>query len=283
MYFLKYDNTNLFLERKNKIILTDYVLFYRFLQVLKRVECNKEIVELNGLKLNNKNTLIIDLSSISAIINIFNDDNKIIDEYLKIKLDNLIFESQDEEIINNIIKNYLEKSFGEYREYSIELDYLKILKSCSNLSIDNGEILLDMINSIERSNNIKQIIIIYKKSIINKFKLQEIENLEDDKIILFEICDKLSFLEQGDNILIFNREITQMRVDEFVDLIIKKSKIYNNDDRETYTYLINKILFYSINQKEVDIMKKYTKEISELVEILYKEFKINLTDALDCI
>jgi hypothetical protein len=253
------------------------------LQVLKRVECNKEIVELNGLKLNNKNTLIIDLSSISAIINIFNDDNKIIDEYLKIKLDNLIFESQDEEIINNIIKNYLEKSFGEYREYSIELDYLKILKSCSNLSIDNGEILLDMINSIEKSNNIKQIIIIYKKSIINKFKLQEIENLEDDKIILFEICDKLSFLEQGDNILIFNREITQMRVDEFVDLIIKKSKIYNNDDRETYTYLINKILFYSINQKEVDIMKKYTKEISELVEILYKEFKINLTDALDCI
>jgi hypothetical protein len=113
--------------------------------------------------------------------------------------------------------------------------------------------------------------------------LQEIENLENDKIILFEICDKLSYLEQKDNILIFNSEITQIRVDEFLDLIIGKSKIYNYDDKENYTYLINKILFYSINQKEVDIMKKYIKEISELVEILRKEFKINLTDVLDCI
>ena len=124
MYILKYDNENIFLERKNKIILTDYSKFYYFMKNLKQVDN----MELNGLKLNNKNTLVVDISSISSLISIFNNNNQIINSYIKAKLDKLILEEDDDDILKNIITKYLKEAFGDYWNYEIDLDYLKLLK-----------------------------------------------------------------------------------------------------------------------------------------------------------
>lgn len=281
MGYLKYENENIFLDGVNKIILTEYKQFYRFMKNIKGIENGSIKVEYNNLNLTNKNTLIIDLSNVSSLVEIFSNNNRIIEEYLKIKLEKLIFMQEDEEKLNNIIKQYLIEMFGKNQELNVEIDYLKLLKSNSNISIKNEDDFFNMIYSILKdSNNIKQMIIIYKKSLLNAFKLQEVEYIKSDKICLFEICDKESQIDINDNILVFDKEITQIRVDDFFDLIIDKNKTFNKESKETYSFLITKILFYSINRKEVDLMKKYSKEISELVEILDGEFKINLKDTL---
>ena len=276
MYYLNYDNENLFLEQYNKIILISYINFYYFMKKLK--EMNK--IELNGLRLTTKNTLIIDLTSISSLISIFNDNNNIVDSYVKIKLNNLVINQEDDEILKNIINKYLKSTF-ESEFDDIDIDYIKLFKMYSNLNIENEKIFFKMLNSIINSDEYEEVLIFYKRSIINEFKLQNIEELNNKKVILFEICDKDSKLEINDNILIFDKEITQLRVDELFDMIINKSQKYDAKNRDIYIYLIKKILFYAINGKEVDLVRKYENEISELTKILNKEFKLKFTDTSD--
>ena len=280
---LKYKNESLFLERVNKIILTEYSQFYMFMKKLKEIENGITNIEYNNLKLTNKNTLIIDLSSISSLINEFSKNSKLIEEYIKLKLEKMIFLQTDEEILNNIVNQYLLKMFGNKQAKNVEIDYLKLLKNNSNIELKTQDDFVDIIKFVLDSDSIKNVIVIYKKSILNEFKLQEIEYIQSDKMCLFEICNKESHIDIGDNILFFDKEITQIRASDFFDLIINKSMFYKNENKETYSYLINKILFYSIDRKEVDIMKRYKNEISELVEILQKEFNISLNDTLDYI
>ena len=257
MYYLNYDNENIFLEQNNKIILINYIKFYYFMKKLK--EMNK--VELNGLRLTTKNTLIIDLTSISSLINIFNGNNNIVDSYTKIKLNDLVINQEDDYALKNIINKYLASIF-ECKFEDIDIDYIKLFKVYSNLEIEDEKIFFKMIDSIISSDEFE-------------------EKINDKKVILFEICDKESKLEINDNILIFDKEITQLRVDELYDMIINKIPKCNVKNEDTYIYLINKILFYAINRKEVDLVKKYEKEINELTEILNKEFKLNFTDTSD--
>ena len=253
-------------------------MFFEFMKCIKEVENGNSRVEYNGLKLTNKNTLIIDLSSISSLTYIFEKENRIIEEYIKYNFENLKFDIQDEEYINNIFKKYINNMFNNLNDEEIEVDYIKILKTCSKIYIKDKNDLINIIKSILKSDTLKEIIIIYKKSILNEFKFYEIEQINDEKIHLFEICDKNSTINYGDNIIIFDKEITQIRVDDFLELILNKTKTFKNLDKETYSYLIAKILFYSIDKKEVDLMKKYNNEISELAKILNDEFKFNLKD-----
>lgn len=286
MYFLKFDNENIFVESKNKIILTNYNSYFKFMNQILKINDNKNefSIELNGLKLTNKNTLIIDFTSISSIVKIFNNNNnRIIDEYINIQLDNILIESKEEEIINNTINKILNRLYSEIKNDDAEIDLFKILKSQSNIQIKNSNDLLKIINSIIKSDNIKQIIVLYKNSLLNHFKFQEIKTINNDKLILFEICDKESSLEVNNNILIFDDEIFQITYNDFMELICKKINNYSIENKELYEYLINKILFYSINKKEVDIMKKHINEIEELCNILVKEFKLNLKNTLDYI
>lgn len=278
MGYLKFENENIFLERKNKIILTDYSMFFKFMKYLKGIEQGCLQVEYNDLKLTNKNTLLIDLSSISSLTSIFEIENKIVDEYVKYNFENFNFDIEDEKCLNNILKKYIYQMFEDMNDKEFEIDYIKLLKSYLNIFIKDSNDLIKMINTILNNNNLKEIIIIYKKNILKEFKLCEIETLTSNKVHLFEICDKESNIELNDNIIIFDKEITQIRVDDFCDLIINRSEIYKSENKEIYSYLIFKILFYSINRKEVDLMKKYNDEISELARILNEEFKFNLKD-----
>ena len=278
MGYLKFENENLFIEKKNKIILTEYNMFFKFMKYLYGIEQGNLQVEYNGLILNNKNTLIIDLSSITSLTLIFSNENRIIDEYTKYNLEKLNISLEDETIMNETIKKYAKELFNNLCCEEFEINWTKLLKSYSQIIIKNSSDLIKVISSILENDNLKELIILYKRSILKEFKLYEIEEFVNDKVHLFEICDKESYLEINDNILIFDKEITQIRVDDFLDLILEKSKIYQNENKDTYSNLISKILFYTINRKEVDLMMKYKDEISELVKILDEEFKINLSN-----
>lgn len=86
-------------------------------------------------------------------------------------------------------------------------------------------------------------------------------------------------MNSDDNIIFFGEDIFQITYDNLIELIINKSS--NKEmDRKLYEYLINYIFFYSINEKEVDIMKKYLKEIEEMNKVLKNEFKIDIENAL---
>lgn len=279
MYYLKYDNENIFLEHKNKIILTEYKSFYDFMKELKNISKNKSIMELNGLKLNSKNTLVVDLTSISALTEIFSDDNEIIKEYLKVKLDNLILLEEDEESIKSVMYKYLIQILDVEKD-NIDINFIKNIKLNANINIADSYTLIDMLKTILKSIRLKEIIIIYKRGILNNFKLQELEFLEDDRIVWFEICDKHSIIYDNENIILFDKSINQIVYKDFIELIFSKLELKEVKDKEIYKYLINKILFFAIDEKEVDIMEKYNKELKKLNEILKKEFKLNLMDTL---
>ena len=280
MGFLKYDNENLFIEKNNKIILTKYKKYFEFMKSINGIEENKSNIEYNGLKLSNKNTLFIDLTSINGLVKIFSNKNKLIDEYIKYKIENLILTQEDEECIYSILVKYL-KDINNDKETIIDIDFYKLVKSYLNVEIEDAMDFLKIFNITLKSNNISNVFVFYKSSMLKEFKLFDLLEIENDKLYLFEICDKESTIYQNDNILFFDSEITQIQVDTLFELIVKK---LNKDiDKDIYLYLISKIFFYSINKKEVDIMSKYLNEISELCEIIYKEFKLNLIDTSDYI
>lgn len=280
MGFLKYDNENLFIDKNNKIILTKYKKYFEFMKSMNGIEENKSNIEYNGFKLSNKNTLFVDLTSINSLVNIFSNKNKLIDEYIKYKIENLIVTQEDEECIYNILIKYL-KDINNDKETVIDIDFYKLVKSYLNVEIGDVRDFLKIFNIVLKSNNISNVFVFYKRSILNEFKLFDLLEIENDKLYLFEICDKESMIYQNDNILFFDNEITQIRMDDLFELIIKK--LNKKIDNDIYLYLVSKIFFYSINKKEVDIMSKYLNEISELCEIIYKEFKLNLIDTSDYI
>lgn len=78
MYYLKYNKEKIFLEKNNKIILINYDSYFEFMKQIKLINDNKNEnnVELNGSKITNKNTLIIDISSITSCTQLFNNDNR---------------------------------------------------------------------------------------------------------------------------------------------------------------------------------------------------------------
>lgn len=280
MYYLKYDNENIFLTNHNKIILTQYNSYYKFMtNILEINEKSNDRMELNSLILNSKNTLIIDLSSISSITKIFNSENKLTEEYIKSKLENNVINIDDEENINKIINDIINKLYSEMNLKNVNIDILKLIKNNSSIEIKNSDDFFNILKEVLKSSTLKNIFIIYKKGILDYFNLRELEELEDSKLILFEICDKNSIFESNDNILFFDNNIFQITYSNLIELIMSKIKI-DNMNEEIYKYLINKIFFYSINEKEVDIMKKYLNEVTKINEVLKNEFKIDLKETL---
>lgn len=283
MFYLKYRNENYFIVKNNKIIITSYEKYYEFLKEIFKINESKDTnIEFNALKLNTKNTLIVDLSSIASATKIFDSENRIINEYIKASLENYNIDYEKENTINLTINEIMKNLYKELQTEDIEIDILKLIKSHTNFSINNNEDFLVVLNEIVKSEDLKNIFIIYKKGILDFFKLNELEYIKNEKIILFEICDSNSKFKDDDNILFFDKDIYQITYNNLVDLILSKSKI-RDLNRELFEFLLNHIFFYSINKKEVDIMRKHLKEIIIINDVLNKEFKINLMDTLDYI
>ena len=52
MFYLKYRNENFFIVKNNKIIITSYEKYYKFLKEILKINERKDTnIELNGLKL----------------------------------------------------------------------------------------------------------------------------------------------------------------------------------------------------------------------------------------
>lgn len=283
MFYLKYRNENFFIVKNNKIIITSYEKYYEFLKEIFKINESKNTnIELNGLKLNTKNTLIVDLSSIASATKIFNSENRLINEYIKTSLENYNMDYEKENSINLNINEIMKNLYKELQIEDVEIDILKLIKSHTNFYINTNEEFFVVINEIVKSEDLKNIFIIYKKSILDFLKLNELEYIKNEKIILFEICDSNSKFKDDDNILFFDKDIYQITYNNLLDLILSKSKI-RDLNRELFEFLLNNIFFYSINKKEVDIMRKHLKEIIIINDVLNKEFKINLMDTLDYI
>lgn len=283
MFYLKYRNENFFIVKNNKLIITSYEKYYEFLKEILVINESKDTkIEFNGAKLNSKNALIIDLSSISSATKIFNSENRLINEYIKTSLDNYSMDYEKENTINFTINEIIKKLYKELQLENVEIDILKLIKSHTSFAINNNDDFFVVLNEVVKSEDLKNIFIIYKKGILDFLKLNELEYIKNDKIILFEICDSNSKFKDGDNILFFDKDIYQITYNNLVDLILSKSKIQDLD-RELFEFLLNNIFFYSINKKEVDIMRKHLKEIININDVLNKEFKINLMDTLDYI
>ena len=276
MFYLKYRNENFFIVKNNKIIITSYEQYYEFLKEILKINESKDTnIELNGLKLNAKNTLIVDLSSIASATKIFNSENRLISEYIKTSLENYNIDYEKENSINLSINEIMKNLYKEVQIEEVEIDILKLVKSHTNFCINTNEDFFGVINEIVKSEDLKNIFVIYKKSILDFLKLNELEYIKSDKILLFEICDSNSKFKDDDNILFFDKDIYQITYNNLVDLILSKSKI-RDLNRELFEFLLNNIFFYSINKKEVDIMRKHLKEIIIINDVLNKEFKINL-------
>lgn len=226
--------------------------------------------------------MIVDLSSIASATKIFNSENRLINEYIKASLENYNMDYEKENSINFTINEIMKNLYKELQLENVEIDILKLIKSHTNFSINNNEDFLVVLNEIVKSEDLKNIFIIYKKGILDFLKLNELEYIKNEKIILFEICDSNSKFKDDDNILFFDKDIYQITYNNLVDLILSKSKI-RDLNRELFEFLLNHIFFYSINKKEVDIMRKHLKEIIIINDVLNKEFKINLMDTLDYI
>lgn len=157
MKYLKYNNENFYVTNINRIILTKYNKYYDFMKELLKINNSKNIkIEFNGLILNSKNTLIIDFSSITTAIKVLDNESRIIDEYIKSKLEKDIIFIEQEKILNDTINKILNQTYGGLKKENIEIDILKLIKSNTNLSIDNADDFLEMLNEILKNERIKK-------------------------------------------------------------------------------------------------------------------------------
>ncbi len=208
MFYLKYRNENFFFVKNNKIIITSYEQYYEFLKEILKINESKDTnIELNGLKLNAKNTLIVDLSSIASATKIFNSENRLISEYIKTSLENYNIDYEKENSINLSINEIMKNLYKEVQIEEVEIDILKLVKSHTNFCINTNEDFFGVINEIVKSEDLKNIFVIYKKSILDFLKLNELEYIKSDKILLFEICDSNSKFKNDDNILFCDKDI----------------------------------------------------------------------------
>lgn len=164
MFYLKYRNENFFIVKNNKIIITSYEQYYEFLKEILKINESKDTnIELNGLKLNAKNTLIVDLSSIASATKIFNSENRLISEYIKTSLENYNIDYEKENSINLSINEIMKNLYKEVQIEEVEIDILKLVKSHTNFCINTNEDFFGVINEIVKSEDLKNIFVIYKK------------------------------------------------------------------------------------------------------------------------
>ena len=102
----------LFLEQLNKFVILDRNSYLNFIKVLISVN-NKELesykIDVNGLVLNDKNTMVIDFSSISSYCSTIYGNNKLKDEYIKTKIENYSERDKEQIILNHEINRILKK------------------------------------------------------------------------------------------------------------------------------------------------------------------------------
>lgn len=273
MYKLCILNQELFLEQFNKFIVLDRKNYLDFIKTLTSID-NKESkvkISINGSELNDKNTIILDFSSIYSYCNTIYYNKILKDEYIKLKLENYVDRDRKQLLINEEISKIIDSNYKGLYEEDFIVDIDKIVKLYTKIIIKDEQDFFKILKYVIEYSSIKQYIIIYSKNILQDLKIQSyIDNISDNKVIKIELCSEESKICKNDNITFVKELFYQISGSELYNLI----KLKNEDikDREIENFFIS-----SLNFKGVDNMKN--NKIVRLNKICNERLKIlNLKD-----
>ena len=245
-------NQELFLEQFNKFIVLDRKSYLDFIRVLTSINNkeSKEKISINGMELNEKNTMILDFSSIYSYCNTIYYNKILKDEYIKIKLENYIDRDKKQLLITEEINKIINSNYKGLYEEDFIVDIDKIVKLYTNITIKGEKDFFKILKYVIEYSSIKQYIIIYSKTLLQDFNIQGyIDNINDNKVIKIELCSEKSKICKNDNITFVKELFYQISGSELYNLI--KLKNVDIKDRD-----IENLFMSSLNYKGDDNMKK---------------------------
>jgi len=246
-------NQELFLEQLNKFVILDrstYLNFVKAIISINNKDINKAKIDVNGLVLNDKNTMIIDFSSISSYCNTIYGNVKLKDEYIKTKLENYNDRDIKQCILNNEIVKILNSNYKGLYDTDFTIDIDKIIRQYTNIQINTEYDFFKILKYVIEKSSIKQYIIIYSKNIVDDFKIKKyIDNITYQNAIKIELCSEKSIISKSDNITFVKDMFYQISGSELYNLIKIHNKEINDEDIEKY-------FITSINNEGVDKMNE---------------------------
>lgn len=246
-------NQELFLEQLNKFVILDRATYLNFVKAIISInnkDINKAKIDVNGLVLNDKNTMIIDFSSISSYCNTIYGNIKLKDEYIKTKLENYNDRDIKQSILNNEIVKILNSNYKGLYDTDFTIDIDKIIKQYTSIQINTDYDFFKILKYVIEKSSIKQYIIIYSKNIIDDFKIKKyIDNITYENVIKIELCSEKSIISKSDNITFVKDMFYQISGSELYNLIKFHNKEINDEDIEKY-------FITSINNEGVDKMNE---------------------------
>lgn len=277
MLKLNINNQDIYLEKHNKFVITDsknYMKFIKTLLSINNKEISPEYIEVNGMQLTDRNTLVIDFSSIYSFCNTAYGTNRIKDEYVKLKLENYEDRDKKQIILNNEILKILNTNYKGLFNEDINVDLDKIVKQYVDVRINSEKEFFKILNYIIENSSIKQYILIYSRELIQELKIEKyIENISNEKVINIELCSTNSKIGRKDIITFVQEMFYQISGNELYKLIQFQNEISDEN--------IEKYFFKSIKLKEDDDMekKKIKKKLNKICKerfklIEFKDFKI---------
>ena len=227
MYKLCILNQELFLEQFNKFIVLDRKNYLDFIKTLTSID-NKESkvkISINGSELNDKNTIILDFSSIYSYCNTIYYNKILKDEYIKLKLENYVDRDRKQLLINEEISKIIDSNYKGLYEEDFIVDIDKIVKLYTKIIIKDEQDFFKILKYVIEYSSIKQYIIIYSKNILQDLKIQSyIDNISDNKVIKIELCSEESKICKNDNITVVKELFYQISGSELYNLIKLKNE-----------------------------------------------------------
>lgn len=245
-------NQELFLEQFNKFIVLDRKSYLDFIRVLTSINNkeSKEKISINGMELNEKNTMILDFSSIYSYCNTVYYNKILKDEYIKLKLENYIDRDKKQLLITEEINKIINSNYKGLYEEDFIVDIDKIVKLYTNITIKGEKDFFKILKYVIEYSSIKQYIIIYSKTLLQDFNIQGyIDNINDNKVIKIELCSEKSKICKNDNITFVKELFYQISGSELYNLIKLKNVDIKDKD-------IENLFMSSLNYKGDDDMKK---------------------------
>lgn len=277
MIKLSINNQEIYLEKNNKFVVinsNNYLKFIKAISSINNKEISSEEIEVNGLKLTDKNTLVIDFSSITSYCQMVYGTSRIKDEYIRLKLENYEDRDKKQIVLNNEILKILNSNYKGLFNEDINVDLDKIVKQYIEVRINSEKEFFKILKYIIEKSAIKQYIFIYSKALIEDLKINKyIEEIDNEKIVNIEICTENSTITQDDTITFVQEMFYQISGNELYKLIQFQNDIENEK--------IEKYFLKSIKYKEDDSMEEINvkKQLNKICKnrfklIGFKDFKI---------
>lgn len=262
-------NQELFLEQLNKFVILDRNSYLNFIKVLISVN-NKELesykIDVNGLVLNDKNTMVIDFSSIYSYCSTIYGNNKLKDEYIKTKIENYSERDKEQIILNHEINRILNSNYKGLYNPEFNIDIEKLIKQYTTIQIRTENDFFKILKYVIENSTLKQYIIIYSKDIVDDFKISKyIDSISGNNVIKIELCSNNSEITKNDNVTFVKEMFYQISGSELYNLI----KFHNKelDEKDIEKYFITSIRKEGVDKMN-DKIEKLKKICDECLKIL---------------